>query len=169
MIEAMQVKPKFCWQIITILMGSSIPFMLYNKYINSEYYNLTYLFMVIVGPFIMVLFIFIAPTARITFSDDKIDVYWKIGVGKFHIYEMKKYQIYYNNITGVLSIFPVWFPIPVLMISGNGNSLVLGTIFTKKTETFTILANKIDPEIMDSESRRILKEYKTKNKRQEYN
>ena len=158
----MQVKTKIVWKIISIILGISIPFMLYNKYVNSDYNNIVYWFMLITSPFGMTLFLFIGPTARITFSEDKIDVYWKIGIGRFHIYEMKRYQIYFKDVTGVISIMPVWFPIHPLMISGNGNSLILGTILTKTKQTFTILANRINPDVMDSESRRILKKYKKK-------
>lgn len=158
--KKMQIKVKIYWQVILVILGISIPFMLYDKYVNGDYHSIIYLFMLITSPFFVTLFLFIGPTARIKFTDDKIDVYWKIGIGKFNIYEMKKYQIYYDNVTGIISIFPVWFPIHVLMISGNGNSLILGTLFTKKKETFTILANQIRPEVIDSESKKILKKYK---------
>jgi hypothetical protein len=156
----MQVKTKIVWQIFSIIAGISIPIILYDQYVKSDYYNIQYFFVLITAPFFMTLFIFIIPTVRITFFEDKINVYWKIGMGKFHIYEMKKYQIYYKNVNSVWSICPVWFPIPLLMISGDGNNLVLGGLLTKKKETFKFLADHINPKVMDSSSRRILEKYK---------
>ena len=156
----MQVKTKIAWQIFCVIAGISIPIILYDQYVKSDYYNIQYFFVLITAPFFMTLFIFIIPTARITFFEDKIDVYWKIGIGRFHIYEMKKYQIYYRNITSIWSIFPVWFPIHLLMISGDGNNLVLGGLLTKKKETFKFLVDRINPKVMDSGSRRILEKYK---------
>jgi hypothetical protein len=108
--------------------------------------------------------IFVFPTERITLEKNGIRLYWKISIGFKVLYERLDAYIPYNLVIDVSSWLPSWFPIHIITVGGNGQLFIFGILFTKERETFAILANKINPSVMDRASQKILAKYKKKYK-----
>jgi len=158
----MIIRFKMFWKLFLIPCGIGLIFLLVERFQEFGFFhfgNFIFFIGVIMFNFF---FIFLFPTLKITLGNNGIDIYWKISLGFVELFEMDSYYIPYNMIFDVSSVLPAWFPFHIITVAGNGKFFFFGMYLTQKKETFVLLANKIKPDVMDKEARKILMKYKNK-------
>ena len=117
-------------------------------------------------PLVIYIFVFIIQTGRITFSDEGITLYWKIGFGPIKLWEQTKYHLKWPEVDRVYSFFPVWIPIHAIGVIGYQDSrkmrnFYLGALMTKKKESLVYIADHVKPGVIDQEVQKLIDKYRT--------
>lgn len=157
----MHIKVKLFWKIIFFILAFTMMFFIGDTINVNGLVDLRTFILIIFVIVFEIIFIFIAPTYKITLSPESISVNWEIKIIFYTIYEFSK-TIPVKEITGVGSFLPYWFPFHFVFVFANGKIFWFGVYLTKKKETFYYLSKIINPDVMDKESREIFKKYKQK-------
>lgn len=110
------------------------------------------------------MFVFMAPTMRMTLSNHGISVYWKIGVGPFKIWEQTNYHLRWQDVSKVYSQFPAWLPFHAIGVIGQQGQkprmFYLGLIMTKKKESLMYLADHLGSEVIEKNVQKLIEKYR---------
>ena len=165
--KIMVTKIKNGWQIFTIFFGLGFIIAMIDIITSQDgpsYYE--WFVFITSGPVILIGSIFIVPTKKIFYSDEKLSGYWKIGIGSLKIYESNNYQIYWRNVKNIGSILPLWLPIKVIGIAATRNGRttlhITGYGYTHTKESLIYIADHVRPEVIDEDVQRLIKKYREK-------
>ena len=162
----MVVKIKLVWKIIWFLISIILIISYSNAFISGYKLSMYEWYIFIVACPFIICSVFILKTKRITFSDEKLSVYWKIGIGRFKIYESNHYQIYWRNVKNIGSILPLWLPIKVIGIAATRNGRttlhITGYGYTHTKESLIYIADHVKREAIDEDVQRLIKKYRKK-------
>ena len=122
---------------------------------------------VILGiPLELVAVLFTMPTLRLYFSEKGLRRYWKIGIGKYTLWEDNRFSLQWNNVSKVYSAFPLWVPIRMIGIGGRTNRRYLvfyvGFITTQKKESILYIATHVKKEVISNDVKKLVKKYNQK-------
>ena len=162
----MTIRIKLIWRIFSISFAICGAFMLLDYFTGDKIPSAYDWYVLIIGiPFIIGC-LFIIPSKKISYSDEKLSVYWKIGIGRFKIYESNHYQIYWRNVKNIGSIMPLWLPIKVIGIEATRNGRttlhITGYGYTHTKESLIYIADHVRPEVIDEDVQRLIEKYRKK-------
>ncbi len=121
------------------------------------FFLLTGLPLFVVGGF------FILPTKKINMDADKLSIYWKIAIGKYIFYESNNYEVFWDKVTSVYSIFPIWIPFKVFVIYGSrkGRSTIQPLYgYTNQKAAMVFIADHVKSDVVDDELSKLIKNYR---------
>ncbi len=114
-------------------------------------------------PLELVFVLFLLPTFRLFFSEKGIKRYWKIGIGRYILWEENRYSLQWNNVTSVFSVLPLWLPIKMIGVGGRTNRRYLvffvGTYTTQKKDAIIYIVNHVKTEVISNDVKKIVKKY----------
>ena len=162
----MEIRIKIFWMFVALLIIVVLTITFTEKIIEGKSFSLREWFLLIGYPLLFYMGIFMAPTMRITFSDEGISVYWKIGFGPIKLWEQTKYHLKWHEVDRVYSPYPVWIPIHAIGVIGYQNSrkmrnFYLGALMTKKKESLVYIADHVKPGVIDQEVQKLIDKYRT--------
>ncbi len=162
----MTTKIKLTWQIFSIFFAVGSAFMLVDYFTSDKIPSAYDWYILIIGIPLIIGFLFIIPTKKIFYSDEKLSIYWKIGIGPLKIYESNHYQIYWRNVKNIGSILPLWLPIKVIGIAATRNGRttlqIIGYGYTHTKESLVYIADHVPPEVIDEDVQRLIEKYRKK-------
>lgn len=149
----MVVKAKF-YLIIKIIVPISFVYYYYDlikRFLNESITYFEYV-MLLITPIAGFIGTFMAFTALISFKEEFMHVKYKMSpLNSPFLHKLEDYKIEYENINLVLSLFPLWFPIKLFLISYKMNNrnqtFVLANFLINWKQSLKILIRKIPHKI----------------------
>lgn len=161
--ELMILRVKLVWRIVSVASVIGIVVMLVEKFSSGEFSTRDWITLII-WPFFSLMFLFIAPTSRITFGEQGISVYWKIGVGSFKLWELRDFSFRWDDVLHVYNLNPRWFPLQMIgIIALHGEKqhmFFIGSLMTHKKEALLYIADHVGRGIIDQEVRKMIEKYR---------
>lgn len=129
-------------------------------------YSIYEIFIIGLGSLILLVgAIFILPTKKIILTPEKFNGYWKIAIGKYILYESKRYQIYWKDFKSVYLFFSIYFPYKVFAITAikNGHSTFQPLYGYKDLKKGLIyIADHVNPDVLDDDVKKLIEKYRRK-------
>ncbi len=117
-------------------------------------------------PLELVAILFLMPTLRLYFSEKGLRRYWKIGIGKYILWEDNRFSLQWNNVSKVFSAFPLWVPLRMIGIGGRTNRRYLvfyvGFVTTQTKESILYIATHVKKEVISNDVKKLVKKYNQK-------
>jgi len=132
---------------------------------EQESYSINDWILLLGMPFIIYIGFFLVQTLNVWLSDEGIKVTWKIGFGKFKLWEQNNYYMTWDEISSVYSIWPQWFPFHLIGVSGSQSGMIsrifyVGALMTEKKKALPYIADRVAKGIIDEQVEALVRKYR---------
>ncbi len=132
---------------------------------EQESYSLNDWIILLGLPFGIYLGFFLVQTLNVGLSDEGTRVTWKVGFGKFKLWEQNDYYLKWHEISSVYSIWPPWFPFHLIGVSGRQGGVIarvfyVGALMTKKKKALVYIAERVAKGVLDDETEALVCKYR---------
>lgn len=135
-----------------------------QKFLTGSEFNSRDQIVLLIWPFLVLLFLFISLTLRVSMTDVGISVYWKIAIGPLKFWELKNFHFRWQDVLHVYNLNPKWFPLQMIgIIVHHGEKrhmLFIGSLMSHKKQSLLYIADHVGKGIIDQEVREMIEKYR---------
>ena len=112
------------------------------------------------------MFVLVAPTIKVTFTEEGYRVYWRAALGPLTMKEVKQPLVAWQDVHTMYSYFPPWLPLHMVGVVGGRRGrrvqFVVGSLMTQKRRAIVYLLDHAPEGAVDQEVRELGERYRKK-------